>query len=148
MRTTRVKHLLRSLLVALPLAAMSSAAMAHHAFSAEFDIDKPVELKGTLTKVRWTNPHSWIYIDVPGEGGGITSWAIEFGAPGALRRRGFSATDFPIGMQILVRGYRAKSGRTVANASAVKLPDGRDLYAGDPEGPDAPGSSSDRSRSG
>lgn len=132
---------LKGLIISLPVAATSSSAVAHHAFSAEFDIDKPVALRGILTKVRWTNPHSWIYVDVKDDSGAVTSWAIEFGAPGALRRRGFSAADFPIGMEIVVQGYRAKSGRTVANAASVKLPDGRNLYAGDPEGPDAPGKS-------
>lgn len=116
----------------------AAAVSAHHAFSAEFDINRPVELKGTLTKVEWVNPHSWVYIDVANADGTVTPWAVEFGSPGSFRRRGLSASDFPKGMQVTVHGYLAKSGKAVVNASTVKLPDGRDLYAGDAEGPDAP----------
>lgn len=123
--------------LALLISSATQQATAHHAFSAEFDIDKPVDLKGTLTKVKWTNPHSWIYLDVKGPDGAVTSWAVEFGAPGALRRRGFTVEDFPVGIDVVVHGYRSKSGRPIANASSVRLPDGRALYAGDPEGPDA-----------
>lgn len=108
-------------------------AHAHHAFSAEFDINKPIQLKGTLTKVEWVNPHSWIYVDVPDESGNVTHWAVEFGAPAALRRRGFSAADFPTGIEVTVNGYLAKSGKEIVNAKTVVLPDGRDLYAGDDE---------------
>lgn len=109
----------------------AASSLAHHAFSAEFDINKPIELKGVLTKVEWVNPHSWIYVDVPDPSGNVTNWAIEFGAPGTLRRRGFSAVDFPTGIEVIVDGYLAKSGKPVVNAKTVSLPDGRDLYAGD-----------------
>lgn len=113
-------------------------AWAHHAFSAEYDLNKPQQLKGVLTKIQWVNPHSWVYIDVKNPDGTVTNWAIEFGAVAALRRRGLQRSDLPIGLELTVKGYQAKSGKHVVNAASVKLPDGRDLYAGDPNGPDAP----------
>ena len=103
---------------------------AHHAFAAEFDANKPVTLVGTLTKVAWVNPHGWIYVDVKGKNGEITSWSIEFGSPNALLRRGLRKADFPPGMTVTVKGYLAKSGKPIANASTVTLPDGRSLFAG------------------
>ena len=105
-------------------------AAAHHAFAAEFDVNKPVTLVGTLTKVAWVNPHGWIYVDVKGKDGTVTGWAIEFGSPNALLRRGLRKADFPPGMTVTVKGYLAKSGKPVANASTVILPDGRSLFAG------------------
>src|SRR5690606_23772158 len=108
------------------------SASAHHAFSAEFDIDQPVELKGVVTRLEWTNPHSWLFVDVTNADGSVTPWAVEFGAPHALmRRRGLRKTDFPVGVEVVVKGYRAKSGKPVANASTVTFPDGRDFYTAD-----------------
>jgi hypothetical protein len=118
-------------LAALPL-------MAHHSFAAEYDRDKPVTLKGTLTKVEWTNPHSWIYIDVKNDDGKVTNWAVEFGSPNALLRRGLRKTDFPTGVELLVKGYRAKSGSPTINGTSVKFPDGRNLFTGS-SNPEAPG---------
>jgi len=111
-------------------------AYAHHAFSAEFDIHQPIELKGSVTKLQWTNPHSWLYVDVPQPDGSVTSWAVEFGSPTALLQKGLRKTDFPLGVHVLVKGYRAKSGKTVANASSVTLDDGRGFYTGAEDSPD------------
>lgn len=116
----------------------SAAVAAHHAFAAEFDANKPVTLEGTLTKVQWVNPHGWIYVDVTGPDGKVTNWAVEFGSPIALLRRGLRRTDFPPGIKIVVKGYLAKNGKPVANASTVQLPDGRNLFAGSSNNPDAP----------
>jgi hypothetical protein len=113
----------------LALAAIAPL-MAHHAFSAEYDGKKPVTLKGTLTKTQWVNPHGWIYIDVPGKDGKVTSWAVEFGSPMALLRRGLRKTDFPAGIEVTVEGYLSKDGSPMVNASSVTLPDGRQLYTG------------------
>ena len=110
---------------------------AHHAFAAEFDANKPITLVGTLTKVAWVNPHGWIYVDVKGKDGKVTPWAIEFGSPNALLRRGLRKADFPPGMTVTVKGYLAKSGKPVANASTVTLPDGRSLFAGSSTTPGA-----------
>ncbi len=115
----------------------ASRAAAHHAFAAEFDVNKPVTLVGTLTKVAWVNPHGWIYVDVKGKDGTVTGWAIEFGSPNALLRRGLRKADFPPGMTVTVKGYLAKSGKPVANASTVTLPDGRSLFAGSSTTPGA-----------
>lgn len=103
---------------------------AHHSFAAEFDADKPVKLQGTVTKMEWVNPHSWIYIDVKGEDGSVVNWAIETGAPNAMFRRGFRKDSLPIGTQIVVDGYQAKNGTAKANGRNVTLPDGRVLFVG------------------
>jgi len=118
------------LLAGLPL-------FAHHSFSAEYDIDKPVTITGTLTKLEWVNPHGWIYIDVKGADGKVVNWGIEFGGPNALLRRGVRKTDFPLGIELVVKGYRAKNGSPTVNGTSVKFPDGRNLYTGS-SGPDAP----------
>jgi hypothetical protein len=112
-------------------------AHAHHAFSAEFDIHQPIELKGAITKLQWTNPHSWLYVDVQQPDGSVASWAVEFGTPTALLQKGLRKTDFPLGVEVVVKGYRAKSGKTVANASSVTLADGRGFYTGAEDSPGA-----------
>jgi hypothetical protein len=111
---------------------------AHHAFSAEYDAQQPITLKGTLTKMEWVNPHGWIYVDVKDESGKVVNWAIEFGSPNALLRRGLRRTDFPEGVEVTVSGYRAKNGSATVNGNSVKLPDGRNLFTGS-SGTGAPG---------
>ena len=103
---------------------------AHHSFSAEFDADKPVTLRGTVTKVEWTNPHAWIHLDVKGEDGQVTAWKIEAGAPNALLRRGFTKSYLPPGTDIVVEGFRAKDGSNRANGASVTTPDGKKLFLG------------------
>lgn len=124
--------------MAIALAALAAVPVhAHHAFSAEFDVKQPVELKGAVTKLQWTNPHSWLYVDVKEPDGTVTAWAVEFGSPYALLRKGLRKTDFPLGVEVTVTGYRARSGKAVANASSVRLPDGRDFYTAAEDSPDA-----------
>src|SRR3984885_13935809 len=103
---------------------------AHHSFAAEYDVNKPITLKGTLTKMEWVNPHGWIYINVKDENGNVQSWAVEFGAPTSLLKRGLRKTDFPEGIEVTVSGYRAKNGTRTVNGSSVKLADGRTLFTG------------------
>jgi len=103
---------------------------AHHAFSAEFDASKPVKLRGTVTKMEWINPHSWIHIDVKQPDGKVQSWMIEGGAPNALLRRGFSKNSLPPGVEIFVDGYQAKDGSTRANGRDITFPDGKKLFVG------------------
>jgi hypothetical protein len=104
-----------------------SPIQAHHSFAAEFDGSKAVRLRGTLTKIDWSNPHSYFYIDVKDEKGNIVNWGCEAGAPGALSRRGFKRGDIKIGDAIIVDGYPAKDGSHLVDARRVTLPDGRSV---------------------
>ena len=113
---------------ALLLAALS--ARAHHSFSAEFDINQPITLKGVLTKMEWVNPHGWIYIDVLQPDGKVVNWAIEAGGPTQLLRRGLRKTDFPPGLEVTVEGFRARSGEAKANGRSVTMKDGRNFFLG------------------
>jgi len=105
-------------------------AWAHHAFAAEFDAQKPVKLKGTVTRVEFINPHSWIHIDVKEADGTVTSWMVEGGSPNALIRRGVTKDALPKGSEILVDGYQAKDGSNRANGRDITFADGRKLFVG------------------
>ena len=104
--------------------------VAHHAFSAEFDANKPIKLQGTVVKTEWINPHSWIHISVKGTDGKVVSWAIECGAPNSLLRRGLNKTSIPAGTELVVDGFPAKDGSTTANARDITLPDGKKFFVG------------------
>jgi hypothetical protein len=108
----------------------SAPVFAHHAFAAEYDARQFITLKGSLTTVEWINPHAWLHVDVKDENGKVVNWAVEFGAPNALLRRGLRKTDFPAGTEVVVEGYRAKNGSSTINGRSVKLPDGRNLFTG------------------
>ena len=108
----------------------AARASAHHSLSAEFDISKTITITGTVTKMEWTNPHSWLYIDVKDERGQVVAWNVEFGSPNSLYRRGWRRTDLPANALVAVTGYLAKDGSKTISASDVKLPDGRTLFAG------------------
>ena len=112
---------------------LAASAVAHHAFSAEFDQDKPVLLEGALTKADWMNPHAWIYIDVKGADGKVVNWAIEMGPPSALLRRGWKKSSMQFGAMIKVEGFAAKNGKEFANASNVTMPDGTKVFVGSEE---------------
>jgi hypothetical protein len=111
---------------------------AHHSFAAEFDGHKVVRLKGTITKVEWTNPHSYFYLDVTDDKGNVVNWACEGGGPGALSRRGWKKGDVKLGDTLVVDGYLAKDGSHVIDARRVTLPDGRSVYGGS-QGDGGPG---------
>jgi hypothetical protein len=119
------------LLVALAAMLLGAAAplLAHHAFSAEFDQSKPIKLSGEITKLEWTNPHAWLFIDVKGPDGKVVNWRLEMGAPNALLRAGWSKSDIKPGTAVTVSGFLARAGGPVGNAFQVRLPDGRDLFA-------------------
>jgi hypothetical protein len=108
----------------------TSPVSAHHSFAAEFDIETPVELEGTLTRMDWVNPHGWLYIDVVQPDGTVVNWAIEAGGPNQLLRRGLRKTDFPIGTEVLVQGFAAKSGAPKANGQDITMADGRNFFLG------------------
>jgi hypothetical protein len=116
--------------VAAGLIIGGAAVLAHHSFNQEFDITQPMTLKGTLTKIEWNNPHGWIYLDVKGPDGKVVNWSIEAGSPNALFRRGLRKTDFPIGTEVLVDGYRAKDGTPTVNGITLKFADGRSFFMG------------------
>jgi len=104
--------------------------LAHHSFSAEFDINRPIQLSGTVTKVEWINPHAWIHVDVKKRDGTTETWAIETGTPNTLLRRGLTKNDLPAGTAIKVSGFQARDGTAKANGVNVTLPDGRALQIG------------------
>ena len=104
--------------------------LAHHAFAAEFDAKKPLRFEGTVTKMEWINPHAWIHIDVKDESGNVASWMVECGTPNTLLRKGLTKNSVVAGTEIVVEGYRAKSGKNTANGRDVTLPDGRKLFLG------------------
>jgi len=129
----------KSLLMAAGVLVLAAASVsAHHAFAAEFDANKPITLKGTVTKMEWINPHSWIHLDVKGPDGKVVSWMVEGGAPNALLRRGFTKDSLPAGTMILVEGFQAKNGTHKANGRDLTLPDGKKLFVGS-SGTGAPG---------
>jgi len=110
---------------------LGATTSAHHAFSAEFDANKPVTLRGAVTKVEWINPHSWLYLDVKDPATGkVSSWKVEMGAPNQLLRRGWNKNTIPAGTEVVVEGYRAKNGTEIANGGNVVLADGRKLFVG------------------
>ena len=138
---------MRKLLAMLPAAAILLAAAApvwaHHAFSAEFDGDKKVQLKGTVTRMEWINPHAWIHIDVTGPDGKVTNWMVECGSPNIMLRRGFTKRSLEAGTELAVEGYQAKNGEFRANGSSVTFKDGKRLFVGG-SNPDDPGNAGQR----
>jgi hypothetical protein len=121
---------------ALLLATMR--APAHHAFTAEYDANKPITVSGTVTKFEWSNPHTWLFVDSRDESGKVTGWGFEMGSPNSLVRRGWTRTVLKEGDQVTVEGYCAKDGRNVANAANVTMPGGRKLFGGFQSTPGAP----------
>jgi hypothetical protein len=109
---------------------LSTAALAHHAFAAEFDATKPVKVQGVIVRLEWTNPHSWIFVDAKGPNGQMEHWAFEGGGPGALIRRGFTKDYLKPGTAVVVEGFLAKGVPYRANARSITYPDGRTLFVG------------------
>ena len=123
-------NLLRVATGALFLSAIADPVLAHHSFAAEFDANKPVRLEGTVTKMEWINPHSWIHLNVAAPTGEVQEWMIEGGAPNALLRRGWNRNSLPAGTKIIVQGFQAKDGSLRANGRDITFADGTKLFVG------------------
>lgn len=115
--------------IAITVVMMTATLFAHHSFTAEYDQHKPVKMTGKVTEVKFSNPHSWIYIDVESEGK-VVNWALETGAANALIRRGWRKEDLPAGTVLVVDGWQARNGTPTANVNTVTFPDGKKLFAG------------------
>jgi len=116
---------------------LSIRAYAHHAFSAEFDADQPLDLQGVVTKIRWVNPHSWLYLDVKDKDGNVINWGVEFGAPNQLANAGLTKADVAPGTPVHIKGYKAKNGGPFGYSVTATLGDGRVFKTGGAQ--DSPG---------
>jgi len=112
--------------------AMMTPVRAHHSFAAEFNASRAVRVIGTLTRIEWTNPHSYFYLDAKDQKGNTVNWVCEGGSPMALSRRGFNKGAVKLGDTLVIDGYQAKDGSHMMDARRVTLPDGRTIYGGAP----------------
>jgi hypothetical protein len=117
-------------ILGLAICGAAASVSAHHAFAAEFDAKKQVNFKGTVTKMEWINPHTWLHVDVKKADGTVENWAIEAGTPNVLFRRGFTKDSLLPGTEVLIEGYQAKDGSHRANGRNLTLPDGKMLFLG------------------
>jgi hypothetical protein len=125
-----MKKLLLPAVLLVAVLGGTTASWAHHAFAAEFDADKPIDVRGVVTRARLVNPHSWLYLDVRNANGTVTNWAVELGTPNALAAKGLTKADLKAGTEVRVRGYGAKNGGPFGYAVTTTLPDGRTFQTG------------------
>ena len=123
------------ILLALAWHLAAAPAFAHHSFAAEFDARQPITLTGTVTKVEWTNPHVWFYIDVKDASGKVTNWGMEMGGPNGLLRAGWTRNSMKAGDVVTVDGFKARSGNPIGNATSVAMAStGQKLFAASSQG--------------
>lgn len=125
-----MKRFSRTLAILLAIFLTASTAFAHHQFSAEFDIHKPVTLKGKLTRLDWSNPHAHLYVDIREGEGKIATWIVETGGPSSLLHNGLRRSDFAVGSEIEVKGFAAKNGTHTADGRNITFADGRRFFSG------------------
>src|SRR5688572_761271 len=130
MEVSRMRTKLIVAIVSVGFLAAAVPVVAHHAFAAEFDANKPIKLEGTVTKMEWINPHAWLHIDVKKPDGKIESWMIEGGTPNTLLRRGITRDSIKIGTEVMVDGYQAKDGSLRGNGRDLTLKNGQKLFMG------------------
>src|SRR5580700_7422720 len=130
LKSMRTKFATVIVVAGLAICGGASSVSAHHAFAAEFDANKPVSFKGTITKMEWVNPHTWMHVDVKKPDGTVENWAVEAGTPNVLFRRGFTKESLLPGTEVVVDGYQAKDGSHRANGRNLTLPDGKMLFLG------------------
>ena len=123
------------LLLVLASHVAAAPALAHHSFAAEFDSKQPIKLTGTVTKLEWTNPHAWFYLDVKDDSGKVTNWGLEMGSPNGLLRAGWTRNSMKVGDVVTVDGFKARSGNPIGNATSVVLTGtGQKLFAASSQG--------------
>jgi uncharacterized protein DUF6152 len=130
-----MKLTLTACAIVVAVVTVTQIAIAHHSFSAEFDANKPITLTGKVTRLEWTNPHTWFYIDVTGDAGTVTNWALEMGSPNGLMRAGWTRSSMKIGELVTVEGFLARDKPNVGNARVVTLTStGQRLFAASSQG--------------